>query len=557
MNGTKWGYIDGGGEFAIQPDYEWASDFQKNGLATVKKGNDYGCINKSGKFVISPKFESINDFSEGRASVVYQGAFQVIDETGKILTRKPYSFISMYREGRAMAAGTDQQGNYRYGFLDREGSEAIPLRYETANDFQDGVAVVKLQDNLFALIDRHGNTLQQFPYYYVGNYGDKLLVFQKGLNEKLGYLDMQGRIVIKPKFGVALPFENGRAVVNQATDFSNKYGLIDSSGSYIVQPQFNDVNILQEYRVSIGEAIDKEKPYLGSKYAIYNWNGQQLTQHIYDTVSSYDQGIASVSEGTRAYFVDRSGNRARGLPIVEGADSVSLIGDLVRAVKNTRLAYFTKKGKLVWKQNTIIPLSQRYRVIERKYNPNRNYNVFFPQVDGLKSKRVEEEVNKKLKDISNVKHIDKDEQLDYQYSGDFNVEFFKKNLLVLELYSDMYYFGAAHGMPSKTFTNINLINGRFYQLADLFKKDSDYLEVLSDIIGKMIKTDPQYDYVFPDAYKGITAEQPFYVNEEDLFIYFPPYEIGPYVAGFPTFKIPFTEIKDIIDENGEFWLSFH
>jgi hypothetical protein len=42
-----------------------------------------------------------------------------------------------------------------------------------------------------------------------------------------------------------------------------------------------------------------------------------------------------------------------------------------------------------------------------------------------------------------------------------------------------------------------------------------------------------------------------------LYIYFTPYEIAPYAAGFPTFKIPFTQILNIIDEEGEFWKAFN
>ncbi|UTW70304.1 WG repeat-containing protein [Anaerobacillus sp. HL2] len=67
------------------------------------------------------------------------------------------------------------------------------------------------------------------------------------------------------------------------------------------------------------------------------------TEFIYDHISHFDQGIASVKKENKAYFIDRSGNRARGLPIVENADSVSLVGQLVRVLKNTRIAYIDRK----------------------------------------------------------------------------------------------------------------------------------------------------------------------------------------------------------------------
>lgn len=555
-DGTKWGFINSSGEFVIQPSFDYANDFQANGLATVEINGRYGCINEQGNLVIPAHFETMIDFSEGRAQVVYKGGFHVIDEMGRILTPKPYNFISMYQEGRAMCSNQDSDGNFRYGYLNKQGKEVIPLQYETASDFHDGLAVVKM-NSYFLLIDRDGHTIHSYNYSFVGNYGDKLLAFRKDEQTPFGYVNTWGDVIIQPQFSGAQAFENGRAVINASQDYGNKYGLIDRHGTFIIEPLYNDVIILGEHRIAVGKAIDKEKPYLGSKYAVTNWKGDFLTDFIYEHISHFDQGIASVKKGNKAYFIDRSGNRARGLPIVENADSVSLVGQLVRVLKDTRIAYIVRRGKLVWKQNTIIPLTKRYRILEKMFEPNKDYLVFYPQLDGLKINVVEAFVNKKLKKLSNVKKIDPNEQLDYSYNGDFSVTFFKNNLLVMELSGYEYYFGAAHGMPSKTYVNINLINGSFYELGDLFKKDSDYVKRLSDIIGQMIKTDPQYDYVFPGSYKGISPEQPFYVQEDVLSIYFTPYEIGPYAAGFPTFKIPFTEIIDIIDTKGEFWLSFH
>ncbi|WP_261176788.1 WG repeat-containing protein [Anaerobacillus sp. CMMVII] len=474
-----------------------------------------------------------------------------------MLTKKPVNFISMYQEGRAMFSDLNPAGDFRYGYLSSEGDVVIPLQFESASDFHYGLAVVKIRDNQFALIDRLGNPVSVFNYFFVGNLGENRLSFRIGLNERYGYIDLQGNVVIQPRYSIALAFESGRAIVNEFDNFRNRYGLIDQEGKYIIKPKYNDLINLGENRFAVGIAIDPEKPYLGSRYAIANWKGEFLTEFIYEHVSQYDQGIASVSQSRKSYFIDRTGNRARGLPIVEGADSVALVGKLVRALKNTRVAYFDRKGNLVWKQNTIIPLTNRYRVLEKKFEPNKDFVVFYPQVDGLKNEKAQENVNKKLKTLSNLKDIDLNEQLDYTYSGDFNVTFFNNNLLVLELEGYEYYFGAAHGMPTKTYVHLNMINGRFYDLADLFQKDSDYEARLNEIIQNMIKTDRQYDYLFPGAFKGIGSNQPFYVDADHLYIYFAPYEIGPFAAGFPTFKIPFTEISDIIDTKSEFWLSFN
>ena len=170
---------------------------------------------------------------------------------------------------------------------------------------------------------------------------------------------------------------------------------------------------------------------------------------------------------------------------------------------------------------------------------------------------AENSVNAELKKLSKVVPIDSSKQLEYSYTGDFSMTFFKKDLLVMELDGYQFYWGAAHGMPTRVHANIDLVSGRFYQLKDLFKPGSNYVKVLSDIVGNQIKNDPQYSYVFPDTYKGISADQPFYVKEDALYLYFAPYDIAPYAAGFPTFRIPYGEIMNIIDTEGAFWKAYH
>jgi len=49
----------------------------------------------------------------------------------------------------------------------------------------------------------------------------------------------------------------------------------------------------------------------------------------------------------------------------------------------------------------------------------------------------------------------------------------------------------------------------------------------------------------------------FKINNDGLIIYFGEYEIAPYAAGMPSFNIPFSEIMDLIDTEGDFWKSFH
>ena len=557
INGMRYGYIDSKGDFVIKPQFDYAYDFQDNGLAVASMNNLSGLIDSKGNYVLEPKYDNINQFSEGRAAVVDKAGFKVIDENGKELTPKAYSFIGSYKNGRALFADTAASGKYLYGYLDRQGKEVIPLKYEAASDFNNGRAVVKIKDKQFALIGTNGEELQNYNYNFVGNLGDGLLAFQKDDNGKFGYIDLKGNIVIQPQYTWAMSFSNGRAVTNMAEDYTNKYGLIDKRGSFIIKPEYNDIHLLGEDRVAVGKALDPEKPYLGSKYAVADINGNFLTGFIYNNIENFNKGLASAADNKNTFFIDKSGKLVKTLPVVSGGGTLFIQGELIKAFVDNRTAYYDRTGKIIWQQSKVIPLSNQYKINELKFKPNKDYLVYYPQIEGIKNRRAQQNVNNKLKVLSQVKNVPSNVQLEADYTGDFSVEFFQKNLLVLELAAYDFPFGAAHGMPTRVYPHIDLVSGSFYELKNLFKPNSNYVKVISDIVGEQIKTDPQYEYVFPDTYKGIKPDQPFYVDENNLYIYFTPYEIAPYAAGFPTFKIPFKDIMSIINTQGEFWKAFN
>lgn len=557
ISGVKWGYMNPRGKIQIKLIFDDAMEFQANGLAVVGLDGKYGLINHGGNFVVQPIYDSISEFSEGRAQVIGKEGFKVIGASGKVLTSKAYSFIGSFENGRALFGEFLEDSQYLYGYLDRQGKEVVPATFLTANEFQDDKAVVQFQSKEYALINKNGKALHKYPYPFVGNMGEGLLAFKETEDGKFGYIDVKGTIVIPPKFTSAMPFEHGRAIVNMAEDYGNEYGLIDKEGNFIYPPVYNDIHHLGKNRVAIGMAIKEGSPFYGSNYALGMTDGTVLTEFKYLTILNFKEGVASATTGKETYFINKLGKMAKGLPIVNGEGTLTLEGNLIKANIDQRITYYDGSGNIVWRQNKIIPISQRYKVIEKKYKPNKDYLVYYPQIEGMFDLGAEQKVNEELKSLSQVKPVQSGIQLESSYTGDFSIKFYKDQLLVTEIEGYDYPFGAAHGMPYRVYAHINLINGAIYKLADLFKKDSDYVKVLSDIIAKQIKEDDQYSYVFPDSYKGISVDQPFFVDNKTLYIYFEPYEIGPYAAGFPTFKIPFDEIMDIINTEGEFWKSFH
>ncbi|OKP84532.1 WG repeat-containing protein [Paenibacillus sp. P32E] len=557
--GTLWGYINNEGRTAIEPRYDYAEDFQPNGLAIVQRKDRSGLIDGTGKEKVKPVYSFIAPFSEGRAVVSDAKGYTLIDEKGKEVTSARADYLNSLHEGRALFSRQSTTGTSRYGYWDAQGKEVLPAVYEDAGDFMGGTALVKIKDGEFALIDPQGAVLHSYHYPFVGYPGDGLLAFQAEENGKYGYLRTDGTIAIQPQFTAALPFSGGRAVINTAADYGNAYGLIDMKGQQIIPATYYEVLQLGEDRVALGTPLDAARPYIGSRYVIADAvTGRILSNHPLLGVNNYQNSLASVYDAKETYFIDKSGQKAAQPPVIPGAGTLSFSGSLIRADVDLRTSYYDRSGKQVWRQNSVIPLRPPYSVLEKKYKPNKDYLVYYPVVEGIAITDVSRGVNDKLRSLSLAEGAGTGGAAqDFSYTGDFNVSFFRKNLLVLELNGYRFPFGAAHGMPTKIYTHINLRNGKFYRLGDLFKPGSKYVQKLSDIVGKQIANDPQYSYVFPNTYKGITADQPFYVDEEALYLYFAPYEIAPYAAGFPTFRIPYAEIMGLISTEGEFWQSFH
>ena len=554
IGGSKWGYINARGKFILPPIYDHATDFGDNGLAVVGLINKSGIIDEKGYFIVKPKYDTIEPFSEGRAVVNDREGCKIIDESGKEITEKAYSFISPeYKEGRIETAETDVHGNYLYGYLNKRGKVVISTIYESTSEFTEGRAVIKTKGGPYQLIDLTGKVLQTYPYAWVGNYGQGLLSFKKSNDGPFGYIDVQGNIVIDPKFTTAERFMDGRAIVSLEVKKQGLYGLIDQNGNFIMKPHYNQILNIGEKRFAVGKEIDPKQACMRSIFALADHLGHVLTGFIFHEIGYFQDGLASVSDDQHTYFIDKQGNRITHLPYVSGNGRLSFERTIIKGDIDQRLMYYSQKNELIWKQASTYFLDYQAIVVEHKYKPNFDYLVYYPEIKGMENLV---QVNETLKEMAAVKPVPAT-PLESNYTGDYEITYFKKSLLVIEITGYDYPFCAAHGMPIKKYAHINLKSGRLYQLTDLFKLDSPYVKMISDLIEDQIKSNDEYSYLFPGEYHGIKDNQPFYINEAGLNIYFQPYEIAPYAAGFPTFSIPFHDLKDWIDFNGEFWLAFH
>jgi hypothetical protein len=192
--------------------------------------------------------------------------------------------------------------------------------------------------------------------------------------------------------------------------------------------------------------------------------------------------------------------------------------------------------------------AKKERVITRKLVKPR-LEVKYPRVEGLKSRFAEQMINNSIMDavydlIRQQGYVQNPEMT---ITGTFETKLHKNGLLSLMYENYGYSKGAAHGMTYKSSQTFDLDNGMEYKLSDLFKYDSNYVQRLSDIIRKQFK---EQDIPMLTEFKSISPDQPYYLTDRAIGIYFQLYEYTPYAYGFPTFEIPFEQVKDIINPEG-------
>lgn len=565
--GKQYGYINNKGIFKIPKQFKEAYEFNSANRAIVSINGKYGLIGLDGLFKVEPKYDSISQFKENRAIYTLNETIGVMNELGETINKKNYNFINDFNNGMAVVSSDEKLGESLYGYINCDGIEVIPTKYKQASDFNEGFTVVKIKDGEFDLIDRKGTVINTYKHNYVGGYGNGLMFFSEGFGEKYGYINVDGDIIVKAIYYSADGFKDEMAVVSVNEAYNGPSGVINTKGEYIYKPIYSNIVLMGEGKVALGKPLGSSELTLRSIYAIGNNTGNILTDFKYLEIGKYNKGLAYACDKEYTFFIDETGEKVENLPKVKGSGTLEIKNDLVYGFIDYYQIYLRKDGSIIYKPNSDIYLSDKYSVRRNKYKPNINFLIYYPEVIGIKNKKVKSEVNKKLKEMSSftpyveegqtIEPITIDSVLEYSYLGDFTIIFFRKDLLVLDMSGYYYPLGAAHGMPNRKTPCINLVTGRIYELGDLFMGGVYYTGELNKIIKKMIETDPQYDYLFKDGFTGIKENQDFYVDDEYLYIYFPPYEIGPYSAGFVTFKIKLDDIKGMINKNGEFFKSFN
>ena len=125
-----------------------------------------------------------------RASAFLNSLVKNYDKTGKIAINPQFDLADDFQEGLARIKLGD-----KWGYIDKNGKRVINPQFEDAKDFQEGLARVQLGSK-WGYIDKNGNRIINPQFDYAWDFKEGLAGIQLG--DKYGYIDKNGKIVSKP-----------------------------------------------------------------------------------------------------------------------------------------------------------------------------------------------------------------------------------------------------------------------------------------------------------------------------------------------------------------------
>lgn len=214
-----------------------------------------GYVDTTGKITISAQFADAGPFRGGLARVVLDGYCHRLEPDG-VREGTPTTGYPTSCGG----APENATATCRVGFIDRNGRFSIRAQFESARDFSEGRAAVRIQG-------------------------------------RWGFIDKSGTTVIPATYDEAMPFSEGLAAVR----LRNAWGFVNGNGAVVIPPQFDHVEVFSD-SLSLVEK--------GGRQFYVDRKGRTVLSGGYLEATSFVHGLAAVRlDETRVTYINKSGRK--------------------------------------------------------------------------------------------------------------------------------------------------------------------------------------------------------------------------------------------------------
>ncbi len=295
-----------------------------NNRYAFKKNGKWGIMNRKGNIIVPAKYDDIGySFHEG---LLYVG-LECKTSWGGILTECQ-----------------------KTGFIDENGKEVIPLKYEKVGTPSEGLIPVK-QDGKWGYVNLQGETVLPCKLDGAESFSEGLAAVR--VNKLWGYADKQMNVVIRFALLDAKPFHEGLAPVKIPLEkigygiLEGKWGVINKKGEVIVPPEYDEISLFREGFAIVAQKDAKESVGFDfdskTKYGIIDKEGNEIVPPKYDKIYEFHEGLAKVQLNGKWGIIDTKGNIVVPVKYESVANSCGKIGVL----SGNKIQIMDKTGKIL------------------------------------------------------------------------------------------------------------------------------------------------------------------------------------------------------------------
>lgn len=570
----RYAYMNAAGKIVLDNGYTYAYPFQGSGWAAVYEHERFALINRLGEEWYSSERGSLVGY-EGQAVIVQdEGKYKLLQlDSGAVLLDTP-DMLYAPREGTIRYAATTSSGKTKYGYYNYEGQPLFKAVFDYAEDFNEGYAVVKMEDGKYALIGKDGQVQAENSSGEVqwSGYGDGRIIIRQiegdaGLS---GYADASGRVIIAPKFIRAESFRSGTAIAATGDPVHYYYGVINSQGEAIIPFEYDYIGRIGKEWFMLGRFREADgKPI----FTLATHGGRILANQAYAAINEDRNGNVYAFDGKRTFFLNENGMQDYQLPSFEGMATLSYDGRAVKADVFSRMAVLRADGKVIWREARAIRLGNGGMAREARFLEGTDRVIYYPILSGLPDGGVEKQLNEALQAealqmLRNAVESAQQEgeaadaqppgtgesgatDEETEYTGDFSLTYKQGPILGFELRGYAYFTATSHGMAYRRYMHVNTETGEIYSLADVLDKPVG-MDGVAQLLRERIEERKASGYM-PEAFTGLDEGRAFRLEEGAVVILFDPYEIAPYAEGFPEFSFTTEELDGWLNKNSSLW----
>jgi len=183
-----------------------------------------------------------------------------------------------------------------------------------------------------------------------------------------------------------------------------------------------------------------------------------------------------------------------------------------------------------------------------------------PVFQGIANKNVQEYINNSIEsDVMEFKREmeeaakeygdkaakSKEKFIPYVITSTYKLTYNKNNIIsILMIYCE-YVKGSDNYI--KVSYNFNTSTGKSLMLQDLFIPGSDYKSLINKEIRNELIKNPQKYYPKTSAdFKGVADDQPFYLENGHVSVFYGFHEIAPTEEKIPIFKLPLSSFGNVV-----------